>query len=312
MTASRPEFDGVLFFPVTPFDAAGGVDLDVLAEHVDSRLPFAPGGVFPACGTGEFHALSAREAIDVVRSAVDVVGGRVPVIAGAGGPLGHAIELARGAADGGADGLLLLPPYLVSGTTDGLVAWVEAVAAASDLPVIVYHRGTARYTADAITALAANPKVVGFKDGTGDIGLAQEIVLAAEATGRDLQFFNGLLTAELSQGAYRGIGIPLYSSAAFAMIPELASLHFRAYTDGDESTRMTLLREFYSPLVRLRDETPGFGVSLIKAGLRLRGLDVGSVRPPLVDPTPAQEARLGAILDAGLALAERFDAAAVR
>jgi 5-dehydro-4-deoxyglucarate dehydratase len=312
MTAPAPVFDGVLFFPVTPFSAAGEVDRDVLAEHVASRLPFGPGGVFPACGTGEFHALSANEAIDVVRTTVDTVAGRVPVIAGAGGPLGHAIELARGAADAGADGLLLLPPYLVSGTTDGLVAWVEAVAAASELPVIVYHRGTARYTPDAITRLAANPKVLGFKDGLGDIGLAQEIVLAAEATGRDLQFFNGLLTAELSQGAYRGIGIPLYSSAAFAMIPELATLQYRAYTDGDEATRMTLLREFYTPLVRLRDETPGFGVSLIKAGLRIRGLDVGSVRPPLVDPTPEQESRLAVLLESGLALAERLDTAAVR
>lgn len=301
-----PSFDGVLFFPVTPFGADGAPDHDLLAEHVDSRLPFGPGGVFPACGTGEFHALSAGEAIDVVRTTVRTVDGRVPVIAGAGGPLGHAIELARGAEAAGADGLLLLPPYLVSGTTAGLVAWVEAVAAASDLPVIVYHRGTARYTADAITRLAANPKVVGFKDGTGDIGLAQEIVLAAEAAGRDFAFFNGLLTAELSQGAYRGIGIPLYSSAAFAMIPELAALHYRAYTDGDEATRLTLLAEFYRPLVSLRDETPGFGVSLIKAGLRLRGLPVGSVRPPLVDPTPDQEQRLGAILERGLELAERL------
>jgi 5-dehydro-4-deoxyglucarate dehydratase len=199
----------------------------------------------------------------------------------------------------------------VSGTSDGLVAWVEAVAAASDLPVIVYHRGTARYTADAVTRLAANPKVVGFKDGMGDIGLAQEIVLAAEAAGRDdWAFFNGLLTAELSQGAYRGIGIPLYSSAAFAMIPELAALHYRAYVDGHEATRMALLREFYTPLVRLRDETPGFGVSLIKAGLRLRGLPVGSVRPPLVDPTPEQETRLAAILETGLALVERMAPAA--
>ncbi|MGR0220746.1 5-dehydro-4-deoxyglucarate dehydratase [Agromyces sp. ZXT2-6] len=313
MTATTPaparlDFDGVLFFPVTPFDADGLVDRDVLAQHVASRLPFGPGGVFPACGTGEFHALSAREVIDVVRTSVDVVAGRVPVIAGAGGPLGHAIELARGAADAGADGLLLLPPYLVPGTTDGLVAWVESVAAASDLPLIVYHRGTARYTADAITRLAANPKVVGFKDGTGDIGLAQEIVLAARAARDDWAFFNGLLTAELSQGAYRGIGIPLYSSAAFAMIPELAALHYRAYADGDEAVRMTLLREFFTPLVRLRDETPGFGVSLIKAGLRLRGLPVGSVRPPLVDPTPEQEARLAALLDSGLALAEHLGA----
>lgn len=305
---AAPQFDGVLFFPVTPFDAAGRVDPDVLAQHVETRLPFSPGGVFPACGTGEFHALSAGEVLDVVRTAVRAVGGRVPVIAGAGGQLGHAIELARGAAEAGADGLLLLPPYLVSGTTGGLVAWVEAVAAASDLPVIVYHRGTARYTADAVARLVGNPKVVGFKDGTGDIGLAQEIVLAAEATGRELQFFNGLLTAELSQGAYRGIGIPLYSSAAFAMIPEVAALHYRAYVDGDEGTRMSLLREFYTPLVRLRDETPGFGVSLIKAGLRLRGLDVGSVRPPLVDPTPEQESRLRAILDRGLALADELAA----
>jgi 5-dehydro-4-deoxyglucarate dehydratase len=312
MTRDIPFTEGILFFPVTPFGDRGAVDRDVLAEHVASRLDFAPGGVFPACGTGEFHALSAGEAVDVVRTTVDVVAGRVPVIAGAGGPLGHAIEIARGAADAGADGLLLLPPYLVTGTTDGLIAWVDAVAAASPLPVIVYHRGTARYTADAITRLAANPKVVGFKDGTGDIGLAQEIVLAASATGRDFAFFNGLLTAELSQAAYRGIGIPLYSSAAFAMIPEVATLFHRAYLQGDHELRLALLEGFYAPLVRLRDETPGFGVSLIKAGLRLRGLAAGSVRPPLVDPTADQQRRLEEILEAGLALADRLGAVRVR
>jgi 5-dehydro-4-deoxyglucarate dehydratase len=308
---SEISFDGVLFFPVTPFSADGAVDTDLLAEHVSSRLPFAPGGVFPACGTGEFHALSAGEVRRVVQTTVQEVAGRVPVIAGSGGPLGHAVELARSAAESGADGILLLPPYLVGGTVDGLLAYVDAVTAASELPVIVYHRGTAQYTAAAITRLADNPKVVGFKDGSGDIGLAQEIVLAARATGRDLAFFNGLLTAELSQGAYRGIGIPLYSSAAFAMIPEIAGLHYRAYSDGDEETRMRLLADFYSPLVRLRDETPGFGVSLIKAGLRLRGLPVGSVRPPLVDPTPDQTRRLGALLDSGLALAAELGAAPV-
>lgn len=313
MTAT-PAFDGVLFFPVTPFDSAGRVDHELLTEHISSRLSYAPGGVFPACGTGEFHALSAGEVGGVVRTAVEAVGGRVPVIAGSGGPLGHARETARAAADTGADGLLLLPPYLVSGTTDGLVAWVEAVAAETDLPIVVYHRGTARYTPSAVQRLAANDRVIGFKDGTGDIGLAQEIVLAARdvaaGRGRELAFFNGLLTAELSQGAYRGIGIPLYSSAAFAMIPELAALHYRAYESGDEATRLALLDGFYRPLVALRDETPGFGVSLIKAGLRVRGLPVGSVRPPLVDPTPEQEARLAALLEAGLELAARLGGAA--
>ncbi|QEO13746.1 5-dehydro-4-deoxyglucarate dehydratase [Agromyces intestinalis] len=312
MTTATPAplaFDGVLFFPVTPFDGRDRVERDLLAEHVASRLEYAPGGVFPACGTGEFHALGAAEVAEVVRTTVATVGGRVPVIAGTGGPLGHARELARSAAEAGADGLLLLPPYLVGGAAGGLVAWVEAVAEASDLPVVVYHRATARYTPEAIAHLAENPKVVGFKDGIGDIGLAQQIVLAAEATGRDLAFFNGLLTAELSQGAYRGIGIPLYSSAAFAMIPEIAALHYRAYVDGDEVLRLRLLREFYAPLVELRDETPGFGVSLVKAGLRLRGLPVGPVRPPLVDPSSEQEARLGAILERGLELAADLRAA---
>jgi 5-dehydro-4-deoxyglucarate dehydratase len=297
-------FEGVLFFPVTPFTQDGRVDVGLLKEHIASRLPFSPGGVFPACGTGEFHALSLAEVGTVVRAAVEVVDGAVPVIAGAGGPLGHALDVARAAEDAGADALLVLPPYLVGAPVDGLVAYVEAVAAASSLPVIVYHRANAKFTAAAMVQLAANPKVIGFKDGIGDVGLAQEIVSAVRATGRDdFQFFNGLLTAELSQGAYRGLGMPLYSSAAFAMAPEIATAYYRAYMDGDDARRAELIEGFYAPLVRLRDETPGFGVSLIKAGRRQAGLAVGSVRPPLVDPTAEQEARLAAILAKGLELA---------
>ncbi len=294
------QFDGVLFFPVTPFSKSGEVDTALLREHVESRLDFQPGGVFPACGTGEFHALAIEEVRTVVGATVSAVDGRVPVIAGAGGPLGHARASAKAAEEAGADALLVLPPYLVKGPSDGLVAYVEDVAAASKLPVIIYHRANGSFTADAVARLAANPKVIGFKDGVGDVGLAQEIVTAVAAAGRtDFQFFNGLLTAELSQGAYRGLGIPLYSSAAFAMAPEIATAYYRAYIDSDETTRLRLLEGFYAPLVRLRDQTPGFGVSLIKAGLRLDGLDVGSVRPPLVDPTESQLVELKAILAAG-------------
>ncbi|ABM08476.1 5-dehydro-4-deoxyglucarate dehydratase [Pseudarthrobacter sp. PvP004] len=297
-------FDGVLFFPVTPFAEDGTVDVALLKEHITSRLPFGPGGVFPACGTGEFHALSIDEIRTVVTAAVEAVAGAVPVVSGAGGPLGHAIAAAKVAEEAGADALLVLPPYLVTGPTDGVVAYVEAIAAASSLPVIVYHRGTAKFTADAITRLTANPKVVGFKDGIGDVGLAQEIVSAINASGRtDFALFNGLLTAELTQGAYRGLGIPLYSSAAFAMAPEIAKAYYDAYVSGDEERRHALLEGFYAPLVRLRDQTPGFGVSLIKAGLRLAGLPVGSVRPPLVDPTEEQLLELKSILAKGHELA---------
>jgi 5-dehydro-4-deoxyglucarate dehydratase len=295
--------DGVLFFPVTAFGADGVVDLDATAAHVAERVDAGPGGVFAACGTGEFHALSAPEHAEVVRVVVEATAGRVPVIAGAGGQLGHAVACVRAAEDAGADGILLLPPYLVEGPADGVVAYAEAVLAATGLPVILYHRGAGRLTPRGVERLLQHPRVVGIKDGVGDIALVQQFVRIAAEVGRDTLFFNGLLTAELSQAAYRAIGVPLYSSAVFAMAPEIANAFFRAYRDDDLGTQHRLLDGFYRPLVALRDETPGFAVSLIKAGLRLAGAPVGSVRPPLVDPTAAQLDRLAAILDEGRRIA---------
>ncbi|MCW4456973.1 5-dehydro-4-deoxyglucarate dehydratase [Microbacterium sp. MPKO10] len=297
------KFDGVLFFPVTAYSDAGEVDVAMTAEHIASRLEFAPGGVFAACGTGEFHALSATEATSVVRSAVDVVGGSVAVIAGTGGPLGHAAECARGAADAGADALLVLPPYLVGHSIEGTLAYVDAVLAASDLPVIVYHRGSATLTRDAVQRLVENERVIGLKDGVGDVGLAHEIARIVENSGRDdLSLFNGLLTAELTQEAYRAIGVPLYSSAAFAMVPEVSAAFYRAYAAHDDARCAELIDGFYRPLVRLRDEVPGYAVSLVKAGVRLGGLPVGSVRAPLTDPTPEHLVELERIIDAGKGL----------
>ncbi len=106
--------DGVLFFPVTPFTPSGDVDYTLLAEHLDKGVAAGPGGVFVACGTGEFHALGLDEFSKIVATAVEVVAERVPVFAGAGGSLVQAKEFARSAEAAGADGILLLPPYLVT------------------------------------------------------------------------------------------------------------------------------------------------------------------------------------------------------
>ena len=291
---------GPLFFPVTPFDDRGRVEVGALEAHLASRLPHRPGGVFIACGTGEFHALSLAEYSTVVEHGVRVTAGAVPVVAGTGGPLGHALACAVEAERLGADALLVLPPYLVAGPQDGIVAYVEAIAAATRLPLIIYHRGASQFTVDSIDRLIANPSVVGIKDGVGDVALAQEFVLAAERAGRDdILFFNGLLTAELSQLAYRSIGIPLYSSAVFAMAPDIAGAFFTAYTGMDDAAARQLLDGFYAPLVRLRDAVPGYAVSLIKAGVTLDGVPAGSVRAPLVDPSPQHLSRLAAILERG-------------
>ena len=104
---SRPSFDGVLFFPVTPFTETGDIDVDALADHIANGIAAGPGGVFVACGTGEFHALDDQEFSTVVRTAVDVVAGRVPVYAGAGGSVAQAKRFATAAEQVGADGLLL-------------------------------------------------------------------------------------------------------------------------------------------------------------------------------------------------------------
>jgi 5-dehydro-4-deoxyglucarate dehydratase len=294
--------DGILFFPVTPFDADGTVDTGVLAEHLRRGLAHGPGGIFAAGGTGEFHALAPEEYESVVRTAVKEAGGRVPVFAGAGGPLPTAIRLARLAAEHGADGLLLMPPYLVDAPPAGLIEYVRAVAAATDLAVIVYQRANARFDPAAAAVVAELPNVVGFKDGVGDLDLMAQIVVGVRRAvpGKNFQFFNGLPTAEVTVPAYQGIGVPLYSSAAFCFVPEIAVAFHRALSSGDSVVVERLLATFFHPLSQLRRRMPGYAVSLVKAGVTLRGLSVGGVRPPLVDPSPADLAALASIIDAGL------------
>lgn len=303
MTAATFTFDGVLFFPVTPFAADGSVEAGLLTEHVSARMEHKPGAVFAACGTGEFHSLSVDEVGVATQAAVAGAAGVRPVFTGAGGPLAHAVSCAKVAKDAGTEGLLVLPPYLVSAPVEGLLAYVETIVEATDLPVIVYHRANAQFTPAAAVRLAADPRVVGFKDGVGSMDLTQRIVLAVHASGRtDWLFFNGLLTAELTQAAFRAIGVPLYSSAVFAMAPTIANAFYTAYINHHEARRIELLTEFYEPLVELRDRVGGYAVSLIKAGVRHAGLPVGSVRAPLVDPNPTDLADLERLLAHGHAL----------
>ncbi|MET9524784.1 5-dehydro-4-deoxyglucarate dehydratase [Streptomyces coeruleorubidus] len=296
------KFHGVLFFPVTPFAADGSLDEERLAQHIESGVAAGAGGVFVACGTGEFHALSADEIERATRVAVRTTAGRVPVFAAAGGPVPVARDQAARVERAGADGILLLPPYLVGAPQQGLVRYVREVTAATGLPVVFYQRGTARLTEDTAAEIAALPGVVGLKDGIGDIERMHRVVRAVRAVPgtEDFQFFNGLPTAEMTAPAYQGIGVELYSSAVFAFAPEIALAFHRALAENDEALVSRLLDEFYGPLVALRDEVPGYAVSLVKAGVTLRGLDVGGVRAPLLDPAPEHIARLSELIDRGL------------
>ncbi|GAA1310977.1 5-dehydro-4-deoxyglucarate dehydratase [Saccharothrix xinjiangensis] len=298
------QLDGVLFFPVTPFDADGALAEDVLAEHVKRGVAAGAGGVFVACGTGEFHALELAEFDRAVAVAVEATAGRVPVFAGAGGPVPTARRFAEAAKGAGADGVLLLPPYLVTNPAKGLVRYVTEVAGATDLPLIVYQRNNAVFTPETAVEVACLPTVVGFKDGLGDVDLLQRIVLSVrQHVSKPFQFFNGLPTAELTVPAYRGIGVDLYSSAVFAFAPEISLGFYRAVQDGDQALVSRYLNEFYKPLVELRDQVPGYAVALVKAAVRATGLDVGGVRAPLLDPTPEHVAQLEKVVAAGRSIA---------
>ena len=295
-------FKGLLFFPITPYQGDGEVDVTELAAHVRRGVDAGAGGVFVACGTGEFSALEQDEYSGVVRAAVEAVAGLVPVFAGAGGPARTARRFADRAKDAGANGILLLPPYLTEASGRGLVDYVRA-ATREDLPTIVYNRANARFDEDSALLVARLPQVIGFKDGAGDLDLMVRIVRAVRDKGNDpsFLFFNGMPTAEVTQRAYRAIGVPLYSSAAFAFAPPVALAYYDALERDDQDTLAALETAFYHPLARLRAKGTGYAVSLIKAGVELAGYPTGGVRPPLTDVPPPHREELASILAAGLA-----------
>lgn len=296
---------GPLFFPVTAYGPDGSVDLDTYRTHVRRGVEAGAAAVFACCGTGEFHALTPEEFEACVRAAVEATEGRVPVVAGAGYGTALAVRYARLAEAAGADGLLAMPPYLVVAGQEGLLRHYREVAAATALPVIVYQRDNAVFTPETVVALARTEGIIGLKDGLGDLDLMQRVISAVrtEAAG-DFLYFNGLPTAEQTQLAYRALGVTLYSSAVFCFAPEIALAFHEALRTGDDATAGKLLDGFYRPFVDLRAQGRGYAVALVKAGVRLRGLDVGEVRPPLHEPAGDHVKQLAEVIERGYALLE--------
>jgi 5-dehydro-4-deoxyglucarate dehydratase len=306
LAARLTRVQGPLFFPVTAYGPDGALDLDVFRAHVRSGIDSGAAAVFACCGTGEFHALTPEEFGDCIAAAVAETAGEVPVVAGAGYGTALAVQYAKIAEAAGADGLLAMPPYLVVADQAGLLRHYTALAAATSLDVIVYQRDNAVFTPETVVELAQVDGIIGLKDGYGDLDLMQRIVGAvrSDLPDQDFLYFNGLPTAELTGLAYRGIGITLYSSAVFAFAPDIALAFYRALMTGDDKTVNRLLDGFYVPLVELRNLGRGYAVSLVKAGVRLGGLDVGEVRPPLSEPLDVHIQALAALIQRGRSLLE--------
>ena len=270
---------GLLSFPVTHFDQDRQFVEGAYREHCGWLLERRLSGLFAAGGTGEFFSLRPDEVGAVVRAAVAETAGRIPVIAGCGYGTAIATELARDAEKAGADGLLLLPPYLVNSSQEGLASHVEAVCRATSLGVIVYNRDNAILTEDTLERLCdRNPNLVGFKDGVGDLELMMRVYARM---GDRLTYIGGLPTAETFALPYLEMGVTTYSSAIFNFMPDWALDFYRAVRARDRQTIMAGLRDFVLPYIALRNRGRGYAVSIVKAGMTAIGRPAGPVRPPL-------------------------------
>lgn len=286
---------GLLSFPVTHFGADGNFAEAPYRAHCAWMLEHELAGLFAAGGTGEFFSLTPREVGAVVRAAVAETAGKVPVIAGCGYGTAIAVDIACDAEAAGADGLLLLPPYLVNSTQDGLAAHIEAVCRATAKGVIVYNRDNAIVTDETLARLCErNANLVGYKDGVGDIELMTRIYARM---GDRLTYIGGLPTAETFAVPYLTMGVTTYSSAIFNFIPEWALAFYKAVRADDRAEVLKQLRDFVLPYIALRNRNPGYAVSIVKAGCRLVGRDAGPVRSPLTDLSDEQHEELRVLIE---------------
>lgn len=285
---------GLLSFPVTHFDSELQFQEAPYREHCAYMLEHEVVALFAAGGTGEIFALSPQEILDVTRAAAEETAGRVPVIAGCGYGSAIALEIARGAEKAGADGLLLLPPYLVGGKQEGLAAHIESVCKATNLGVIVYNRGTAIVNEDTLAGLCdRNPNLIGYKDGVGDVELMMRIY---NKLGDRLTYVGGLPTAETFALPYLEMGVTTYSSAIYNFMPEWAVKFYKAVRARDHALVHDMLRNFVLPYIALRDKGRGYAVSIVKAGMDVVGRPAGPLRPPLTALLPDEMDQLAELV----------------
>ena len=286
---------GLLSFPVTHFDDDGKFAPDSYARHIEWLSGFDAPVLFAAGGTGEFFSLSPEEIAPVVRAAKESAG-KTAIVSGCGYGTELAIGIARSAEKAGADGILLLPHYLIDAPQEGLYAHARAVCDAVGIGVMIYNRDNSQYDVDTVARLCDDcANLVGFKDGSGDIGKMRQITARI---GDRLTYLGGMPTAELFAEAYLGVGFTTYSSAVFNFVPALAMRFYNALREGERATCEQILNNFFYPFMELRSRRKGYAVSAVKAGVRLVGFDAGCVRPPLSDLSAAEEDILRQIIEA--------------
>lgn len=275
--AAQPRFGRVLTAMVTPFASDGSLNLDMAAQIARRLVDEGNDGLVIAGTTGESPTLSDAEKLDLFAAVVDAV--NVPVIAGTvGSDTAHSVDLTRRAADVGVHGVLALCPYYSRPSQAGIEAHLRAVAAATDLPLIIYdipvRTGRKIDTAVLLRLAHEVPNVVALKDAAGNPAETARLIAAAPESFEVYSGDDALTLPLLSVGAVGTVGVATHWTA-----PDHVEM-FDCVAAGDlvgaraVNTRM---------LPSFAFETGELAPNPIpaKAMLRTLGVDVGECRLPI-------------------------------
>ncbi len=289
-------FQGVLPALTTPFDAMGAVDHASLARQARRLVEAGARGVIPLGSLGEGATLEPREKSAIVATLVQAVGHTVPVIAAVAAPsTAEAETFAREAHRLGAQGLMVLPPYVYSGSPREMEAHVASVLEATPLPGILYNNPLAYHTdfmPEAIAALAkTHPNLCAVKESAGDI---RRIHALRALVGKSVALLVGvddLLVESVQAGATGWV-----AGLANAFPDESVRLFDLAKTGAEQT--LDRFYHWFLPLLRL--DTGVHFVQSIKLAQARVGLGSERVRPPRLPLVGIERDTVLATLDAAL------------
>ncbi|WP_338203871.1 4-hydroxy-tetrahydrodipicolinate synthase [Parageobacillus thermoglucosidasius] len=286
------QFGKIVTAMVTPFDRKGNVDFAKTTKLIDYLLENGTDSLVVAGTTGESPTLTAEEKIALFRHVVSVVNGRVPVIAGTGSNNTRAsIELTKKAEEIGIDAVMLVAPYYNKPNQEGLYQHFKAIAESTSLPVMLYNipgRSVVNIAVDTIVRLSEIPNIVAVKDASGNLDAMTEIIAR---TRDDFLLYSGDDSITLPVLSIGGAGVV---SVASHIIGNEMQQMIAAFEAG-EIAKAAKLHQKLLPIMKGLFAAPS--PVPVKTALQLKGLDVGSVRLPLVPLTEQERIELMNLLN---------------
>lgn len=286
------DFGKVATAMVTPFDHKGNIDFEKTTQLINYLISNGSDALVIAGTTGESPTLSTEEKLALFRHSVKVVDGRVPVVAGTGSNNTYAsIELTKKAEEIGVDAIMIVAPYYNKPNQEGLYQHFKTIAESTELPVMLYNipgRSVINMSVDTIVRLAELPNVVALKDASGDLDAMTAIIAQ---TSDDFTLYSGDDGLTLPVLAIGGTGI--ISVASHVIGNEMQEM-VKLYESGNPKEAAKIHQRIV-PVMKSLFAAPS--PTPVKTALQLKGLDVGSVRLPLVPLTEEERQTLVSTLN---------------